>query len=231
MKTLRTRQGPFKERPYYKDSEIENICSDELQRLGLLPSNPEAIRIDRFVEKRFGISHDYEDLPRGVLGYTRFSKSGVQQIVVARTLDDGSVVSDRRVRSTLAHEAGHGLLHAHLFALSGQSSLFPEGHGASPRVLCRDERTPDGKKKYSGEWWEYQANRTIGGLLVPRQLALKSLDQFLEPTGLLGLKDLPHARRLVAASHLAEVFDVNPIVTAIRLGELFPEQSAAQQVL
>src|SRR6266849_11038885 len=108
MKTFRAKRGPFNERPYYKDSEIENMCSDELHRYNLLPVTPEPIRIDRFVEKRFGISHEYENLPSGLLGYTRFSKSGVQQIVVAKWLEDNTVGNARRVRSTLAHEAGHG---------------------------------------------------------------------------------------------------------------------------
>ena len=230
MKSLRAQHGPFKERPYYTDSEIEKTCVDELQRVGLLPQSPEPIRIDRFIEKRFGVAHEYEDLPPGLLGYTRFSKSGVAQIVVARSLDDNSVVNDRRVRSTLAHEAGHGLLHAHLFVVTGQSSLFPDGQGASPRVLCRDDRGPGGTK-YQGEWWEYQANRTIGGLLLPRQLVLKALKPFLEPVGLLGISNLPRDRRGDAAMRLADSFDVNPIVAVLRLSELFPEQDGAQQTL
>jgi hypothetical protein len=230
MKNFRTQRGPFVARPYYTESEIENTCSDELQRVGLLPSNPGPIRIDRFIEKRFGRTYEYDDLPLGILGYTRFSKSGVEQIVVARSLDDSSTSNDRRVRSTLAHEAGHGLLHAHLFALSGQSSLFPEGQGSSPRVLCRDDHSKD-SKKYSGEWWEYQANRAIGGLLVPSKLALMALEQFLEPTGSLGIKNLSQDRRAVAINHLAEVFDVNPAVASIRIENLFPQQSATQQAL
>ncbi|MBA3913967.1 MAG: hypothetical protein H0X25_08980 [Acidobacteriales bacterium] len=231
MKNIRTRVGPFNQRPFYTNSEIENMCIDELQRAGLLPSTPEPIRIDRFLEKRFNISYEYDDLPSGLLGYTRFSKSGVQQIVVARSLDDSSTSNDRRVRSTLAHEAGHGLMHAHLFALSGQSSLFPEGEGPSPRVLCRDEATPGSLRKYSGEWWEFQANRAIGDLLVPRALAYQCLADFLEPRGLLGLRDLSDDRRVPAAKQLAEIFDVNPAVATIRIEELFPRQNGAQGML
>src|SRR3989441_11554119 len=60
----------------------------------------------------------YEDLDKGVLGFTQFGRTGVQAIVVARALDeDGTRPAERRIRTTLAHEAGHGLLHAHLFAL------------------------------------------------------------------------------------------------------------------
>src|SRR5665213_29794 len=94
------------------------MCCDELRKESLLPSSPEVIRIDRFIEKRFRVSPQYEVLPDGVLGFTRFGKNGVKAVVISAALDaEGGKVSERRVRTTMAHEAGHGLLHAHLFAL------------------------------------------------------------------------------------------------------------------
>jgi hypothetical protein len=168
MKTFRSTHGPFSEQPYYTDAEIERTCSDELYGVGLYPKTPEPIRIDRFVEKRFGVSIEYDDLGSGVLGFTQFGKAGVKAVVVSRALDEeGTAVGERRIRSTLAHEAGHGLFHAHLFVLSGQCALFPEGTGEKPRVLCRDERPSTGNS-YRGQWWEYQANRAIGALLMRR---------------------------------------------------------------
>src|ERR1035437_378680 len=125
MKTFRTAKGPFAERPYYKEHEIENICTDALREVGLLPANPEPIRIDRFIEKRFGVVPSYEDLPEGVLGLTRFGKNGVQEVVVANALDgDSSATAARRVRTTLAHEGGHCLLHTHLFVLATRPRIF-----------------------------------------------------------------------------------------------------------
>ncbi len=62
MKTFRSRSGPFIERPHFEPSEIDRICADELRKEGLYPNSPAAIRIDRFVEKRFrverGSDHD-----------------------------------------------------------------------------------------------------------------------------------------------------------------------------
>jgi len=75
MNTYRTHKGPFKERPYFKDQEIETICADELKAVGLFPATPSPIRIDRFIEKRFGVVPSYEDLGKGILGLTRFGKS------------------------------------------------------------------------------------------------------------------------------------------------------------
>jgi hypothetical protein len=112
------RPGQTYKAPYFTPSQIDNMCWDELRSVGLLPSSPKPIRIDRFIEKRFNVSPQYEDLPNGVLGFTRFGKSGVTAVVISAALDaEGGKVAGRRVRTTIAHEGGHGLLHAHLFAL------------------------------------------------------------------------------------------------------------------
>jgi hypothetical protein len=62
------RSGPSSKQPYFTPSQITQICCDELRKEGLFPGAPEAIRIDRFIEKRFRVSPQYEDLPAGVLG-------------------------------------------------------------------------------------------------------------------------------------------------------------------
>jgi len=60
---------------------------------------------------------------------------------VAKHLEDeGTLAAERRIRSTLAHEAGHGLLHAHLFVLGKATQpLFGDSFRPNaPKVLCRD---------------------------------------------------------------------------------------------
>src|SRR5437660_1022719 len=141
MKTFRSKKGPFAKQPYYTDAEIETTCLDELRKVGLLPAQPEPTRIDRFIEKRFGVTPSYEDLGEGILGFTKFGPKGVQEVIVARALEDeGTKPAERRIRSTLAHEAGHGLLHAHLFVLERQTEpLFGDfSDPSAPTVLCRD---------------------------------------------------------------------------------------------
>jgi hypothetical protein len=231
MKTFRSKRGPFAERPYLEESEIERTCMTELIALDLLPKEPRPVRIDRYVEKRFGVTIQYDDLGSGVLGYTQFGKSGVKAVVVSRALDEeGTVVANRRVRSTLAHEAGHGIFHAHLFIETGANSLFPEGIGEKPRVLCRDEEQ-GGTGGYKGNWWEWQANRAIGGLLLPKGLVAKAVEQFVEPVGLLGLTVLPTSHRELAVQHVAEVFDVNQVVARRRLEEMFCQGADGQPCL
>ena len=234
MKTFRAKTGPFFERPHFELTEIERICSEALRKVDLLSKDPAPIRIDRFIEKRFGVAHTYDELPPGVLGYTRFGSSGVEEIVVASSLDQEDVeATRRRLRSTLAHEAGHGLLHAHLFALGERPQLFPvEGRGKESDILCRDDAVAAGPdKNYDGRWWEYQANRAIGGLLLPRPLVIEAVRPLLETKGSLGAETLPPHRTGEAERALATIFDVNPVVARIRLAELFPSQTDRQMAL
>src|SRR5437588_601706 len=84
-------------------SEIERICTEELHAVGLYPSRPEPVRVERFIEKRFNVSATYEELPPGVLGYTRFNRGGVEAIVVSCALcDEGTRAAERRINTTLA---------------------------------------------------------------------------------------------------------------------------------
>jgi hypothetical protein len=236
MKSYRANAGPFATRPFYKTSAIEAICTDELLAVGLYPKSPEPIRIDRFVEKRFNITHDYEDLPENFLGYSLFGPNGVERIVVAKFLDDDpSKQAERRLRTTLAHEAGHVLLQGHLFALGDQAqNLFDDSVTMdSPRILCRDFPgiASSGQRRYDGRWWEFQANSAIGPLLLPRPLVRTALQPLLETRGMMGSQILATENRAEAVQKLTEIFDVNPVVARIRLAETFPETDAGQLTL
>jgi hypothetical protein len=222
------RSGPSSKQPYFTPSQIDQICCDELRKEGLFPSSPEAIRIDRFIEKRFQVSPQYEDLPVGVLGFTRFGKTGVKAVVISAALDaEGGMVAERRVRTTMAHEAGHGLLHAHLFALAEiPLHLFDEDSHSEDQILCRDVQGHEQKsQRYEGKWWEFQANRAMGGLLCPRPLVQDAMRPFVAPAGLLGVEVLDEKRREESVRSLADIFDVNPVVARIRINELFPAQT------
>jgi hypothetical protein len=220
--------GASSKQPYFTPSQIDQICRDELSTEGLLPASPEPIRIDRFIEKRFKVSPQYEDLPDGVLGFTRFGKNGVKAVVVAAALDaEGGKVAERRVRTTLAHEAGHGLLHAHLFALNEiPLHLFNRESHTGDQILCRDVQNDEKKSgRYEGRWWEYQANRAMAGLLCPRELVQQAVKPFLQPAGLLGVEVLDVSQRDASARALADIFDVNPVVARIRINEMFPAET------
>jgi hypothetical protein len=102
------------------------------------------------------------------------------------------------------------------------------GTPAKARFLCRtsDIRPVDAKLSYSGKWWEWQANRAIGGLLLPRQLVRKSLSSLIEESEF--GPSLADSKRSAAERHVAETFDVNPVVARIRLAEMFPRTKQAE---
>jgi hypothetical protein len=232
VKTMTSKISPYPQRPFYTMSEIDSMCTRELQDVDLYPKEPAPIRIDRYIEKRFGVVPSYEELGPGILGLTKFGKGGVIEIVIARALSEkNTVVGERRVRTTFAHEAGHGLLHGHMFGATGQSNLFPEGVGKTPRVLCRDSGEQPRSKANGSPWWEIQANLAIGGFLLPKALVRRALGKFLSASGVFGPEQLDDPIPGLAANHLSEVFDVNPVVAAIRLNALYATGNPQQGTL
>ena len=220
------RSAPRNARLYFPGNEIERICLQMLESVDLLPREPEPIRIERFLEKRFGVVPDYRDLGHTVLGVTQFSDGEVQGVFVNRFLDgeDGSV-RERRLRTTLAHEAGHCILHANLFKsdTATQPMCIDWTEPERPRAACR-EVGASAAGRYKGDWFEYQANRAIGGLLLPKPLVELAVEPFMKTTGW-GLKMFDHAKAEGAELRIAEVFNVNPIVARIRITDIFGPDS------
>jgi len=218
MRKVPTPSGPFPFQLYFEDlGEIDEICLEALKRQSLLPSYPAPIRIERFVEKEFKTALRYEDLGPDNLGCTIFNSSGaVEAILVSRSLEEQNTTpARRRVRSTVAHEAGHGLLHGSLFIDSPALEN-------KRRILCRSEDIlVETQRSYRGRWWEFQANQAIGSLLLPRPLVNSFLDQSGIEVDPSGARILTPAQRESLAKKAALIFDVNPIVARIRLDSLF----------
>jgi len=223
MRKVPTPSGRFAFQLYFEDlGEIDEICLEALKKQSLLPSTPAPIRIERFVEKQFHAPLRYEDLGPDHLGCTIFTSSGtVQAILVSRFLEEQNTIpARRRARSTVAHEAGHGLLHGSLFI----GDNFPDRGKNQRRILCRSEDILlETESSYRGRWWEFQANQAIGSLLLPGLL----LNHFMNQSGItldsFGSPILTPAQRETLIKRAAVTFDVNPIVVRIRLDSLFPQ--------
>ncbi|MGA8810707.1 MAG: hypothetical protein WB973_22770 [Thermoanaerobaculia bacterium] len=208
---------------FFTEKDVEDICEEALRAQGYYPASPQRVNIDRFVEKRFNVSPQFEHMHPGVLGYSKFGPKGMVSMHISEALvSDANLAAERRVSTTLAHEAGHGLMHAQLFVLPDyDSTLF--GHNEDvegQKILCRDEKTVE-RRKYDGRWWELQANMAIGPLLMPKKLVHDSLRPFLLSRGTFGIEEIDPKRREEAARHLATTFDVNPAVARIRIEKLY----------
>ena len=168
MKEFPDRGGRLPYRLWYDEAEIEAIAAEMLRRAGhpTLPDSP-AVDVDAFVELHLGLVPEYTWLPRGVLGATEFRADGTMRMQIAAELSDRAERDPRAetlLRSTVAHEAAHVLLHRVLF-LTESRQLF--GPGVTVRSeLCRSVAFT--RPGYQGEWWEWQANRGMAALLLPR---------------------------------------------------------------
>ena len=223
--------GPFCRRLYLHTNLIERVCCDSLASAGLLPECPAPVRIDRFIYQHFGFEEEYESLPGEIMGCAKFTRSGLRRIIINRNLaEQEDTVSRLRVRSTLAHEAGHGLFHTDLFVEKLErdltTQLFDEGTGvfdsvAAEGFMCRAEAGIDNVPRF--EWWEHQANLAMASLLLPLHLVVEAARTLL-PQVLSGVGSF-ELRVASAERDLAALFNVSRRMVSIRLGKWWSEQA------
>ena len=219
---------------YYPPGDIERICLQELRVVGLLPSKPGPVRIDRFIEKRFGITPDYRRLDPEILGETLFRAGRPVEVVINSALfEEDYLPSERRLRSTLAHEAGHCVLHSSRDVGGGrQVGLFEVAGGDEGRqIRCREESVGVRGRGYSGKAEEWQANAAIGGFLLPESLVYEAIEPYALRGSAAGVPTLNWNVVDEAARTLADVFDVNPVVVGIRFEQIFGAARLGQGVL
>jgi len=225
MSSAASGAGHFPRRIFLPHQHIERLCRETLESVGLLPESPQPIRIDRLIFLRFGFEEEYAVLPQHIMGCAKFTKRGLCRITINRELaEERDVVSYRRVRSTLAHEAGHGLLHNDLFIekltqeecgqlFGGEAeacdSVTKEGFACRAEVGIHEVRP--------FEWWEYQANLAMSSLLLPWHLVTAAAGQRMRAV-LDGSGDMD-SRIARVEKEIAEVFDVNRQMVSIRLSK------------
>lgn len=222
----RYRDADGRLRLWYSDAEIERRALRCLEAAGQ-PSGPEpVVDIEFVIEEQLRTRLDqYAALPPEVLGVTDFV-SGERPLVRvnaelsrrARDIESPAHSTVGRWRATLAHEAGHIILHAVLFDVpASQAGLF-DADGtevAAPAPVRCLERSIAGRGP--SDWREVQANRCMAALLMPRPLfsrhaqAAAAAEGLAVPTPV----DSPAAGRLV--SRLAEQFQVSREAARIRL--------------
>ncbi len=180
--------GIFLKTEFIPDKRIERMALEQLEAVGLLPDEPGPVAIDQFCDRKWGRPEDYEDLPRGVMGCAAFTLAGFDHIVISAELDrDLSPTGRRRVRSTIAHEIGHGFLHEKLFI---EKMMFDQNQGLlfgemerrpktakEMRVVCRDGDIFGGA--FHSPWYEVQANKFMAASLMPKPLFLRVVEPFL----------------------------------------------------
>jgi len=168
------------ERLWFEPSEIERMMTSELQRAGLMPTEAmPVVDLEAFIERHLKATLDqYAELAPDVLGVTEFFEGKPPKVSINRDLTGSALDEDEsppgrlgRWRATLAHEAGHVLLHRCLFEFAvGNMSLFESAQvGAGKRQLHRCLKR-DASYAGGGDWREVQANQAMAALLMPKPL-------------------------------------------------------------
>lgn len=220
--------SPWRRRLHFEDAEFDAMMDDLRRRAGVdAITSREGVDVDRVLLRALEIEADYVNLPHGILGRTCFRPDGTVHIELSRELAEAAAIDSlarRRLRSTLAHECGHVACHRRLFCRDTDTlSLFPagivEGEHRHEPILCRHEAI--GSLRYQGEWWEYQANRCMASLLLPRGLFSDAVRQLLAQRGVGSFEE--EIRRTGGESFvsaLAEEYDVSLSMTLFRLEAL-----------
>ncbi len=214
MRELIDRCGRMPYRLWYEEAEIEAIMDAELRQAGppRLRGGP-AVDVDLFVERRLGLVPEYVTLPGGIQGATEFAADGRVRVQISAALSlraEGDPGPERLLRSTLAHEAAHVLLHRTLF-LKESRVMF--GGRQTRQELCRDIRFT--ARGYTGEWWEWQANRGMAALLMPRRDVLDALQAW-------SARHPGKGGRQALQEHLRAAFQVSREAVRHRLRQIQP---------
>lgn len=221
MKTYRGPEGD--ERIWFEDDEIEQIMEDELRRASLMPTlDDSVVDVEAFIENHLQSPLDqYADLENDVLGVTEFRPGHRPEVRINKDLTGSAMDGDwcppgvqGRWRATLAHEAGHVVLHRMLFEVdTNQTTLFADPvNGPREAQLLRCLKRDVAHRARTTDWREVQANRAMAALLMPKSVFVKTVRK-------IGI-GATHATIDQSTRDLAQRFGVSRQATTIRLRTL-----------
>jgi hypothetical protein len=237
MRRYRGKAGD--ERLWFEPAEIESMMEAELRKASLMPSeSAPVVKLEVFVERHLKVTLDqYAALDPSVLGVTEFFEGKPPRISINEDLTGSALDGESsapglvgRWRATLAHEAGHVLLHRSLFEFAvGNMTLFGterrEGGRQLQRCLKREVADAGGS-----DWREVQANQAMAALLMPKslfhKLAREQITQLFP-----GHDAIPAGSEDRIAARLAPVLEVSKQAARIRLLTLGFVEKHAQMKL
>lgn len=227
MRTTVDRTSPWGQRLWFEGHEFDAMMDEVRLKSGQDVITPgRGIDIEAIFEKLYGVVPDYTDLPDGVLGKTVFHCDGRFDVLLSRQLSDEADTDDvarRRLRATLAHECAHVVVHGHLHLIDAATlPLFGQAEPPAPKVLCRKESVGSFRQNgYDGQWWEYQANRGMASLLLPKRLLNEFVREALAARGLQSMDEAARAQALEPLiREIVRTYDVSMQLVTYRLQEV-----------
>ena len=189
MRWVPDRTGRFRWRPWYDVGEIDGLCEDHVRRFLRARHGVVAYPIATD-DLMLLIEHDADDLDvyadlsdlggmgAEVEGVTTFVWGRRPRVRVARALSLDSR-REARLRTTLAHEFGHVLLHNVVGDRDDDRLPFvPADETGAVLTPCCTPATILGARQT--DWMEWQAGYASGALLMPRTTLQDTVSPFLE---------------------------------------------------
>ena len=177
MKEYRSATG--ERRLWFDEDEIEWMMEDELRKASLFPclAHP-VVDLQSLLEIHLGVKLDvHAVLDDGVLGVTEFLGGKKPLVSINRNLTSTAETEGApsgilgRWRATMAHEAGHVVLHRALVEVPfEQGSFFTKTTKEPGRSLFRCLKRDVSFRRGSYDWKEVQANRGMAALLMPARV-------------------------------------------------------------
>ncbi len=207
-------------RVWFDETEFDALMDEARERGGVaLFASGSGVDVDTLLLRVHGITPDFAaNLPPGILGRTLFYPDGRIEIELSRELGEAAANSRsarRRLRSTLAHECAHVVEHGHLHLIDTTGGLFENEPRVAARVLCRSESIFN---RGADDWWEYQANRRMSSLLLPKSLVGRVVAEVLSRRGLETIEAaLRRGAGKEVVDEVSEIFDASFEMTLYRL--------------
>ena len=176
-------KGDGRERLWVDEEEFDAITEHELRSASLYPTADwPTVDIERFIQRHMkAVLDQHADLGDGIGGAIEFGPARMKIFISRRLTEMADEAScppgvRGRWRATMAHEATHGLLHRRVYETSAaQMSLFEtteeDEQDRVQTIKCFDSDIGFDIGAY--DWREYQANRGMAALLMPRQVFLE----------------------------------------------------------
>jgi hypothetical protein len=171
---------------------LKDFCPEMLE--GLLPLDVERL-YETYIPKRFGVITGYAELASGIHGFTNPTRlESAVSIALVESKDRATI---RFGRSTLGHEAGHCVLHAHQFKKRNEMRAFlHDGDHAAGQRLFRKEEV----KAYEDPEW--QAWWFCKSLFLPKPVLVEEI------------------AKGTTVRQIAETVNLNPAFVEVRLRNL-----------
>lgn len=209
---------------------------------------PKALDVEHFLEFYADLQMDYQDLThnQSILGMLVFNDGNVPVYDAANNkakmipVDEGTVLIDnsllneeqlRRGRFTMAHEAGHWLLHRQMYIIDkNQVSLFDDmPNGRTTSIKCRKSDIESTKRKKlltDDDWMEWQADYLASALLMPKKSFINEIIRHSEKAGMdqyvfdIGIDSKYNAWVDNVITKVADSFEVSLTSAIIRINNL-----------